>query len=156
MFNISGPRHSWLKPTAVLALLTLSVSLHAQQPIPVSLKGSAQVPPINTSASGTGLLTVMLDRSVSGSIKIAGFVPTGAHIHEAAIGKNGPAIISLVQSGSDTFLIPEATRLTASQYKSYQAGSLYVNVHSTAYPNGEVRAQLRQLEKMAMPLRPDY
>jgi hypothetical protein len=36
---------------------------------------------------GTGHITVMPDRTVSGSIKIFGLVPTVAHIHEGAVGK---------------------------------------------------------------------
>ncbi|MBX9848383.1 MAG: CHRD domain-containing protein [Rhodocyclaceae bacterium] len=141
---------------AAIVLLTLSCGLQAQQPVPVALKGSAEVPPVITSASGAGLFTVMLDGTISGTIKIAGFVPTAAHIHEAPIDKNGPVIITLTQTSSETFAVPDAARLNSSQFKRYQAGLLYVNVRSAAYPSGEVRAQLRPLEKMAMPLQPGF
>jgi hypothetical protein len=33
--------------------------------------------------------------------------------------------------------------LTPEQLKSYQAGELYVNVHSAANKGGEIRAQLK-------------
>lgn len=126
-----------------LALLLLaSANLYAQQPMPVSLKGSAEVPPVTTSAMGTGQISVRPDHSVSGNIKISGLVPTMAHIHEAAVGKNGPPIITLTNTAMDSFAVPPDAKLTEAQYASYMAGNLYVNVHSAQHPNGEIRAQL--------------
>jgi hypothetical protein len=33
--------------------------------------------------------------------------------------------------------------LSSAQFDAYRSGNLYVNVHSAAYPNGEIRAQLK-------------
>ena len=129
-----------LAPLAVLLLA--SANLYAQPAMSISLNGDAEVPPVTTSAKGTGLITVMPDHTVSGSIKVSGFVPTMAHIHEAAVGKNGPPIITLTQTASDSFAVPADARLTDAQYTSFTTGNLYVNVHSAQYPNGEIRAQL--------------
>ena len=126
-----------------LALLFLaSASLYAQQPMSITLKGDAEVPPVTTSATGTGQFTVLPVRTVSGSIKTSGMVPTMAHIHEAAVGKNGPPIITLTKTGNDGIVVPADARLTEAQYTSYVAGNLYVNVHSEQHPQGEIRAQL--------------
>jgi CHRD domain len=38
--------------------------------------------------------------------------------------------------------VPEGTKLTDDQYKSYKAGNLYVNVHTDAHKGGEIRAQI--------------
>jgi hypothetical protein len=38
-------------------------------------------------------------------------------------------------------VVPNA-KLTPEQLKAYQAGELYVNVHSVAHKDGEVRAQI--------------
>ena len=143
MMNTSKFSWSLLTLVAPLALLLLaSANLYAQQPISISLNGGSEVPPVTTSAMGTGQIKVLPDRTVSGSIKVSGLVPTMAHIHEAAVGKNGPPIITLTQTGDDSFAVPAGARLTAAQYKSYRAGKLYVSVHSAQYPNGEIRAQL--------------
>jgi len=126
-----------------LALLLLaSANLYAQQPMAISLSGDAEVPPVTTSAKGTVQITVQPDRTVSGDIKTSGMIPTMAHIHEAAAGKNGPAIVTLTQTADDSFAVPADAKLTDAQYGSYMNGNLYVNVHSAAYPNGEIRAQL--------------
>jgi hypothetical protein len=68
--------------------------------------------------------------------------PTAAHIHEAPKGENGPVVITLTKSSDTTWLLPTGAKLTDTQYKSYLAGDLYVNVHSAAYKGGEIRAQL--------------
>ena len=137
-------------------LLVASANLHAQQPISISLSGDAEVPPVTTSAKGTGQITVMPDRTVSGSIKVSGLVPTMAHIHEGAVGKNGPPIITLTKTASDSFAVPAGARLTDAQYTGFTSGELYVNVHSAQYPNGEIRAQLLRTEAAATPTRAGY
>jgi len=71
---------------------------------------------------------------------------TVAHIHDAAVGQSGPAIITLSKITEDGFVVPADAKLTDAQYASYLAGNLYVNVHSAQYPNGEIRAQLRRTE----------
>lgn len=134
-------------------LLMISANLYAQQPMSITLKGSAEVPPVNTAATGSGQITVLPDHTVSGSIKVSGLVPTMAHIHEAAVGKNGPPIITLVKTADDSFAVPAKARLTDAQYASFTAGKLYLNVHSAQYPNGEIRAQLLRSEAAGAPTR---
>ncbi|HRK77152.1 MAG TPA: CHRD domain-containing protein [Thiobacillus sp.] len=96
-----------LSRVAPLALLLMaSANLYAQQPISVSLTGDAEVPPVAASAKGTGLIAVMPDRTASGSVKVPGLVPTMAHIHEGAVGKNGPSIFTLTQAAHDSFAVP--------------------------------------------------
>jgi CHRD domain-containing protein len=108
----------------------------------VTLSGDQEVPPVKTSASGTGTISVGDDKSVSGSIMVKGINATAAHIHEAAKGKNGPVIVPLAKSGDNTFSVAAGAKLTDAQMKALQAGDLYVNVHSAANPDGEIRAQL--------------
>jgi hypothetical protein len=157
MINPSKSRGTLPRLLLPFALLLLaSANLYAQQPISISLSGDAEVPPVITSAKGSGQITVMPDHTVSGSIKVSGFVPTMAHIHEGAVGKNGPPIITLTQIGKDSFSVPAGARLTDAQYTGFTNGELYVNVHSAQYPNGEIRAQLLRTDAAASPTRAAY
>jgi CHRD domain-containing protein len=110
----------------------------------VKLSGSEEVPPVTTSASGSGTITVKDDKTVSGSVKTSGVAGSMAHIHIAPAGRNGPVIITLAKgSDGNTWSVPAGAKLTDAQYDAYKAGGLYVNVHSAANKGGEVRGQLK-------------
>ena len=112
--------------------------------IKVNLSGDQEVPPVQTSASGSGTITVDDDRSVKGKITTSDLKGTGAHIHEGAVGKNGPDIITLQKSSDNEWSVPGDAKLTNAQYDAYKAGNLYVNVHSDAHKSGEIRGQLKR------------
>src|SRR4051812_40190072 len=109
----------------------------------VTLSGSSEVPPVTTTASGTGTVDIKPDRTVTANITVTGMTPTAVHIHEAAPGTNGPVIVPFTKVGDDRFVAPEGARLTESQYNAFKEGKLYVNVHSAKNPGGEIRAQLK-------------
>jgi len=111
------------------------------QTIKVALSGDNVVPPVKTKATGNGTITVGADKSVSGKINTTGVDGTAAHIHDGAPGKNGPVIIPLTKSGND-WTVPAGAKLTDEQYKDFQAGNLYVNVHSAENKSGEIRGNL--------------
>ena len=109
----------------------------------VTLSGAQEVPANTSTASGSGNIRVAADRGVSGGVRYTGMLATVAHIPEGAAGANGPVIVPLLKTGEGMFAVPPNTVLTPSQQASYQAGKLYVNVHSDTYPAGEIRAQLK-------------
>jgi hypothetical protein len=109
----------------------------------VVLTGAQEVPPVNTAATGSGTITVLMDRSVSGSVTTSGVAGTAAHIHLAAPGQNGPVIIPLNKTGDNTWTVPNSIRFNDAQYEAYRLGNLYINVHSAANPAGEIRGQLK-------------
>jgi len=111
--------------------------------IKITLSGSQEVPPVKTTATGSGTIVVSADKSVSGSVTTTGLDGTAAHIHEGAADKNGPVIIPLTKGPENTWSVPAGTKLTDAQHTSYLAGNLYVNVHSAANKGGEIRAQLK-------------
>lgn len=107
----------------------------------VNLSGAQEVPPNNSAAKGSGQVTVMPDGTVSGTITVTGMTPTAAHIHDGAIGKNGPVIVKLERTETG-FAVPAGTRLSEAQLAGFNAGNTYINVHSEAFPPGEIRGQL--------------
>ena len=124
----------------VVASAPMSQPMSTQQ---IVLSGSNEVPPVTTSASGTGTVTINPDHTVSASVTVTGMMATASHIHEGAAGTNGPVIVPFTKTGDNTFAAPDGAKLTESQYASYKAGNLYVNVHSAKNPGGEIRAQLK-------------
>jgi len=109
----------------------------------LKLSGEQEVPPVTSTASGTGTITVAADGAVSGSVTTTGITATMAHIHMApSKGANGPVIVPLTQSSPGVWSVPAGAKLTPEQLKAYQDGLLYVNVLSAEHKAGEIRAAL--------------
>jgi hypothetical protein len=111
--------------------------------VKVHLTGAEETPPVTTTASGSGTITIAADKSVSGTVKTTGIDGTVAHIHVGAPGVAGPPIITLTKGADGTWSVPAGSKLTDDQLASFKAGNLYVNVHSAAHAPGEIRAQLK-------------
>lgn len=109
----------------------------------VTLSGSEEVPAVSTSATGTGTIAIKDDKTVTGSVTTKNIVGLAAHIHLAPPGKNGPPVITLTKTSDNEWRVPEGSKLTDEQYAAFQAGDLYVNVHSAANKGGEIRGQLK-------------
>lgn len=117
------------------AALAVDLKLH--------LSGAEETPPVTTSASGTGTITIAADKSVSGTIKTTGVEGTVAHIHVGAPGQSGPPIVTLDKGADGVWSVPAGSKLTDDQYASFKAGNLYVNVHSAEHKAGEIRGQMK-------------
>ena len=116
-----------------------------------SLNGRNEVPPNASVATGTlvGLLSLNEQRfdfvlHTNGLTNI-----TAAHFHEAPAGANGPIVkpididlITGVAVGSWTTTDP-TNPLTPALVQKLKQGLIYVNVHTTQLPGGEIRDQLR-------------
>jgi hypothetical protein len=133
-----------LRPLAAamtMALLAFSATAFGAD-IKVTLSGANEVPPVTTSAQGSGTVTVGADGAVSGGVTTTGVAGTAAHIHEAAAGKNGGVIVPMVKNGDNGWTFAPGAKLSDAQMASLKAGNLYINVHSAANPGGELRGQL--------------
>ncbi len=131
-------------PTLVVILFAATVGVAGgarAADINLMLSGQQEVPPVETSAKGIGVLHVNPDRTISGSITTSLPFVTAAHIHAGERGKNGSVVITLVQGG-ERWNVPAGTRLTEAQYADLLAGRMYVNVHTPAHKDGEIRAQI--------------
>ncbi len=109
----------------------------------VTLSGAEETPPVTTSASGTGSISIAADKTVRGTVKTTGMEGTVAHIHVGAPGQSGPPIITLEKGADGAWSVPAGSKLTDEQYASFKAGQLYVNVHSAEHKAGEIRGQLK-------------
>ena len=141
--SIHHTRFSLVLRSAVATVLFGGMSMAFAASDLVTLSGSNEVPPVTTSASGKGSVKVAADKTVSGSVTTKGLTATAAHIHEGEMGKNGPVVIALTKSGDDKWVVPDGAKFSDAQYESYKAGKLYVNVHSAAHKDGEIRGQLK-------------
>jgi hypothetical protein len=123
-----------------IGFASLAVSAQSMK---VTLSGSQEVPPVMTSASGVGSIMVGPDGSVSGTITTTGVEGTMAHIHEGAMGQNGPVIVPFTKTADNVWSAPAGAKLTDAQLQSLKSGNLYLNVHSATNKPGEIRAQLK-------------
>lgn len=108
-----------------------------------TLSGANEVPANASAATGSGAVGINpVTLELSGGVTTTGLTGTGAHIHEAPAGTSGPIIVPLSDGGAGTWTVPLGARFTSSQFSSWSARNLYVNVHSAAFTGGEIRGQL--------------
>ena len=113
-----------------------------------TLTGAQEVPPSGSAATGTGRWTFDPDtRTLTGTVTQAGVTATAAHLHAGAIGVAAPVTIAFT-GGPNNWVSP-TTVLTEAQAASLTSGNFYANVHSAAFPGGEIRGQLYLPAKVA-------
>ncbi len=105
------------------------------------LSGAQQVPAVSTSATGvaSGIFNKETNE-LSYTVSYAGLTPVAGHFHIAPPGQANPAS-SLPLASLANPVVATAT-LTSAQREALLAGNLYVNLHSQAFPDGEIRANL--------------
>jgi len=108
-----------------------------------NLNGSQETPPTNSTATGTATLLLSPDEtSAVLSLNFSGLssAETGAHIH----GPGGPGVIApILFPLANGNLSDVSISLTATDVANLKNGLLYINVHSSNFPNGEIRGQFQ-------------
>lgn len=127
--------------------------------VSIALDSTSTVPPANVDgASGDGSFSVDTQTGViAGSVTVAGTTgqPTAAHIHSGAAGVAGDVVIGLEGNDDGTvWSTPEGATLDAAGIALFEAGELYVNVHTAANTAGELRSQLAGTDSGAGPVAP--
>ena len=114
----------------------------------VILSGVAERPAGNTSpAFGVGALTI-IGNELAFDINYQGLTAaaTAAHFHGAADGAGTAGVIINLSSGFGTLgragTLAGRVTLTAAQYLAFADGKVYVNIHNTNFPGGEIRGQV--------------
>lgn len=107
----------------------------------VVMNGAQEVPPNASSAIGVALVSYdRTNRNFSYHIQHNVGGPNNAHLHGAAgVGTNAGVLFGL---SSFTSPILGSQTLTPAQERSFLDGYTYFNVHSGAFPGGEIRGQL--------------
>jgi CHRD domain-containing protein len=129
------------------------------------LNGAKEKPnPVTTTATGTATFTVNAARTeITYSVKVRNFTPnpTVCHIHFGTEDVAGSVLVTLCGTGLPAGPITAETEVAqgiitkgststvkgsspvsiATLLRMLEAGDVYVNVHSTANPGGEIRGQ---------------
>jgi hypothetical protein len=145
--------------------LTLQVAAQeSEQKFTAKLSGKEEVPPNGSPSTGFAWVKITDDKiryevNVTDMDKV-----NAAHIHLAEAGKNGPVVLTLFKGGPTEQVngtLGEAN-VTASNLEgpmkgkdvtdlvtAIKNGTMYVNVHTTDFPDGEIRGQLLDARAVA-------
>ena len=135
----------------VLSALAISTAFLLASPamaevvkMTATLDGGQQNPPVTTKGKGTATLTFdTAKKKLSWNVKYSGLSgpATAAHIHgPAAVGEN--AGVAIPFKGKLKSPIKGSATLTDAQAADLEAGKYYVNVHTAANKDGEIRGQI--------------
>lgn len=110
-----------------------------------SLIGAREMPPVLSAMTGSGTFTLstsglQYDIAISGAGSFSGSTITMAHFHRGSASVNGPVVGTINVSGSH--FTGTWTNLTQQDRHDLSMGNIYVNVHTQAHPNGEIRGQV--------------
>lgn len=102
--------------------------------------GAQETPPNASVATGEGTFMVNPDRSITYHVMATGLTATAAHIHVGAPGAAGGILFGLAPG--PTMWVGTTPAMTEAQYEQFQAGGMYVNIHTSLFPAGEIRGQI--------------
>ena len=148
---------------ALAGLFVLAISAQAEAQIvnfTAALSGGNENPAVLTGAVGTGTVSLNLATQVV-TYRIDVYnMPVGttaSHFHVGAAGVNGPVVVNFTvatgisndyaisgtASASDlTARAPQGINSWEDFIQALLLGNIYMNVHSTANPGGEIRGQV--------------
>jgi hypothetical protein len=129
------------------------------------LSGEKEIPPVNTNATGLAFLThseisdpikdVMVD-IVRYDLTFKGLSPLSVHIHQGDKEANGPVVATLYTFGIVPCCLPGEIRdgdlegplegkPVSALIDLMTSGKAYINMHTEAHPDGEIRGQIMPL-----------
>jgi hypothetical protein len=107
-----------------------------------SLSGANEVPPNPSMASGFTVVGInQVGLSVTYNVQSNVANTTAGHLHTAPPGQNGGVTIPYAGTGPNFAGSAPATQVMIDNLKNRM---MYSNVHSTAFPGGEIRGQMGQ------------
>jgi Cu/Zn superoxide dismutase len=109
-----------------------------------SLDGENEVPAVVTDGKGLALIHYTIGQlSIEINAQLTGLSSeiTGAHLHRGSIDENGPVIVDLGEY-LDGNRISGRLEVEADVLNEIFLGNVYINVHTSDNPGGEIRGQL--------------
>lgn len=127
------------------------------------MDGAQQVPMNNTMAKGVAAINLSLDgKTLEVKAVIDGLSGAimGAHLHKGAAGMNGGLLVDLSSmisaNGRALYGVVEIDDSIKSVFQNYvKMGMVYLNIHTMANPNGEVRGQIKYDQNLRFDARID-
>src|SRR3569833_2750751 len=108
-----------------------------------ALRGAQEVPPVNSQGEGSAAILVdPATMNMVAAVTTIGITGNAAHIHIGAPSQAGAVVIPLVESSAGSGVWTVRQTLTTEQLTAMRSGNYYVNVHTVANPNGEIRGQI--------------
>src|ERR1700686_3085824 len=142
-------------------MLTVSVGFAAEKSFKAKLTGKAEVPSVTTKASGEVKFKLSSDgKELSYMLDVKNIMnANAAHIHRGMKGKSGPPVANLFtgpkKENNFSGELSKGT-ITANDLSGdlmgkslddlvqlIKSGDIYVNVHTDAKPDGEIRGQVK-------------
>jgi hypothetical protein len=142
-------------------ILTATAGFAAEQHFQADLAGNDEVPGVDTPAKGEAKFIFSDNgQSVRYTIVVRDIEnPTVAHIHLGAAGKSGPPVVNLFTGPKKvgkfrgnlvqaSFMAKDLKGDLAGKTLNdlaalIKSGDVYVNVHTDANPDGEIRGQIK-------------
>lgn len=107
--------------------------------------GAQEVPVRVTPATGIGDVTVNAwTNELIVNFTWGGLLgtQTDGHFHRGAFGVSGPVVVPLGIPASTPGMYDHVLRaISAATVNDFLAGNMYINIHSTVFPGGEIRGQ---------------
>lgn len=109
-------------------------------PYMASLTQAQETPPTGSMATGTATFTLNSDKTqLTYSVTHNVPNPSAAHLHTGTITNAGPVTISLNVAPSN---FGGTVSITQPQVSDLEGGRMYINIHTSANPDGEIRGQV--------------
>ncbi|WP_158856779.1 CHRD domain-containing protein [Lunatibacter salilacus] len=109
----------------------------------IQITGGEEVPSNNSTA--TGVFNGTYDKTtkiLTYTLTFTGLTPTNMHFHKGEIGVSGPVVIPISSAPYTSPINSMTPALTTEQESDLLNGLWYVNIHSAAFPPGEIRGQV--------------
>ena len=127
------------------ALATASPAMAEMMTMKVTLDAAQEVPPNDSAGKGTADVTFDTEtKKLDWTLEYSGLTgdATGAHFHgPAAKGENADVAVPIEDPKSGA---KGTATLTDAQAADLTAGRYYINIHTAAHPDGEIRGQVEK------------